>query len=126
LQSREFSISIPGYEIHRELGNGGMGVVYLAEHEVLKHRYAIKIIEDPLTRKQGLHARLQREAETLARLQHKNIVRIHDFIQFQGGSALVMEYVEGRTLEQMIGREVGPIPHERTLPLFRQMLEAPL
>ena len=116
--------SIPSYNLISELGRGGMGIVYLAEHNVLKRRYALKVMLDLYTKNPELKERLEREAQTLALLEHPNIVQIHDYIQFDGGSALVMEYVEGRNLEQMIGREVGPIPHDRALPLFFQILEA--
>ncbi len=115
---------IPNYKVIRELGRGGMGVVYLAEHEVLDRPTALKVMVDQPARAAELRERMAREAKTMARLTHPNIVQVHDFIQFEGGIALVMEYVEGRNLEQMIGREVGPIPHERALRLFNQLLQA--
>ncbi len=101
-----------------------MGVVYLAEHEVLQRKVAIKFMLEQYARDATIRERFLREARVMATLDHENIVRIFDLVDHGKNVALVMEYVEGRTLEEMIGREVGPIPHERALPLFRQILGA--
>ena len=63
------------------------------------------------------------EAAILNKLNHKNIVKIADFIEEPEGLHLVMEFIEGRTLDKIIGKEVGPIPYEKALPLFNQILE---
>ncbi len=101
-----------------------MGAVYLAEHEVLNRQIALKVMLDQFAKNSELRERMAREARTMSELDHPNIVKVLDHLQFPGGIALVLEYVEGRDLEQMIGREVGPIPYERALPLFRQLLGA--
>jgi len=115
---------IPNYQILAELGRGGMGVVYLAEHEVLQREVAIKVMLDQYARDMTLRERFLREARVMATLDHPNIVRIYDLIDMGKNVALVMEFVDGRTLEDMIGREVGPIPHENALPIFTHILDA--
>ncbi len=95
--------SIPGYEILDELGHGGMGVVYLAEHIALKRRVALKMI---LT---GANARVQElkrfraEAEAAAKLQHGNIVQIHEVGEHEGKPYLNLEYIDGGSLDGRLG-----------------------
>ena len=90
--------AVPGYDIVRELGRGGMGVVYLAQHHELKRLVALKMILA------GAHAdaetltRFHREAEAVARLQHHGIVQIHDVGECQGRPYLALEYVDGNNL----------------------------
>jgi tetratricopeptide (TPR) repeat protein len=96
--------TIPGYEIIRELGRGGMGVVYLARDRRLKRLVALKMVlagahADPETR-----LRFRREAEAIARLQHPGIVQIHDVGEHQGRPFLSLEYVEGSNLAYQIAR----------------------
>ncbi len=86
---------IDHYEIIRELGRGGMGVVYLARDLKLARRVAIKFIH----RRHGEYAkRLMAEAQTTARCQHEHIVVIHDIGQHDGHPYMVLEYLPGRTL----------------------------
>jgi tetratricopeptide (TPR) repeat protein len=101
--------SVPGYEIIRELGRGGMGVVYLARDRRLKRLVALKMVlagahADPETR-----LRFRREAEAIARLQHPGIVQIHDVGEHHGRPFLSLEYVEGSNLAyQMAWGAVAP------------------
>lgn len=117
-------IEIPGYRIIRRLGSGGMSMVYLAEHGKLGHRVAIKVLSDVLTADETVRKRFLQEARVMASLRHKGIVPVNDFIETKNTLAIVMEYIEGRNLSDIIGREIGPIPFERALELFRQILEA--
>ncbi len=112
------------YTVEREIGRGGMGVVYLGNHKGLHRQVAIKVILEQHARDEAVRERFLREARMMATMDHPNIVKVHDLIEREDDVAFVMEYVDGRSLEQMIGREVGPIPHERALPLFRQLLDA--
>ncbi len=85
---------------------------------------AIKVMHPHLARDPRLSARFVREANLGMKLEHPGIVRVHDLVEDGGTLALVMEYVQGRSLAHMIGREVGPIPWTRARPLFEQLLDA--
>ena len=90
------------YQILRELGRGGMGVVYLARHNLLKRLVALKLIKAELSGPTGDVARFRREAEAVARLQHPNIVQIFEVGDIDGRPFLALEYVEGGTLAQKL------------------------
>jgi len=90
------------YLISRRLGSGGMGVVYQAEDKVLPRQVALKFLPDELSRVQRHMDRFQLEAQVASSLNHPNICTIHDLGCFEGKSYIVMEFLEGRTLKQMI------------------------
>jgi eukaryotic-like serine/threonine-protein kinase len=100
--------AVPGYEIISELGRGGMGVVYLARQLGLNRPVALKMILS------GEHAgpterdRFRREAESVAALQHPNIVQIHDVGEAQGRPYLAFEYVAGGSLNLILGGQPWP------------------
>ncbi len=102
-----------------------MAVVYKAHHISLDKHFAIKKLSDSLAQSAEAKERFIREARTHSRLEHPNIVKFHDILQDHatGNVYIVMEYVEGRTLAKMIGRETGPIPFEKAWPIFKQILE---
>src|SRR5688572_3296424 len=91
------------YEIHRRLGRGGMGAVYVAHDPVLGRMVAIKIFSGELDLPEA-HERFSREARSAAALSHPNIVTIHDYGEYASQPYIVMEYVPGETLGQMIRR----------------------
>jgi len=95
------------YELIRELGRGGMGVVYLAEHKRLKNRYAIKVLPEELKKDEQFIQRFHIEAGVMARLDHPNVVRVHNMGREGDTYYIVMEYIhdadgETRTLEDII------------------------
>jgi ABC-type oligopeptide transport system substrate-binding subunit/predicted Ser/Thr protein kinase len=96
------------YQIERELGRGGMGVVYLAHDEVLDRYVAIKVVNDPSLGKEG-RDRLLREARLAAQLNHLNIVAIHDAIETDDTPQIVMEYVEGKSTHDQPPRDLDQI-----------------
>ncbi len=98
----------PKFRIVRELGRGGMGVVYLAEHKEMKQLRAVKVINKELLERPGVLARFKEEIHNAARLVHSNIVIAHDAERVGGLHLLVMEYVEGESLAQVLESR-GPL-----------------
>lgn len=112
------------YEIVRELGRGGASVVYLARDRVLGREVAVKVIRDSHSADPEALARFEREARTLASLQHPNIVLLYSAKQLPGGSlALVMQHGEWTTLKTLV-REHGPMPIEGVRQVLRDVAEA--
>jgi WD40 repeat protein/formylglycine-generating enzyme required for sulfatase activity/serine/threonine protein kinase len=99
----------PDYEIIRELGQGGMGVVFLAHNRIMGLDEVLKVIGPDITENPGVFDRFQREIRAVARFQHPNIVTAHS--AFRCGESLVfaMEYVDGLDLARMV-KAKGPMP----------------
>ena len=117
--------SIGRYEILATLGEGGMGTVYRALDTRLERVVALKVIRlsqllDPQQRQQ-FSQRFAIEARATARLHHPNIVAVHDFAEEDGLAYLVMELVEGRSLQSKMA---GPIPLEETLRILKDCAAA--
>ena len=110
------------YEITGQIGAGGMGEVYCARDTKLDRDVAIKILPGAFAADTDRIARFQREARTLASLNHPNIAHIHGLEDSNGVRALVMELVEGEDLAQRIAR--GAIPVAEALPIAKQMADA--
>jgi serine/threonine protein kinase len=107
------------YEITALIGEGGMGQVFRARDSKLDRDVAIKILPHAFAADPERLARFEREAKTLASLNHPHIVAIYGLEQSADGSALVMELVEGEDLSQRIGR--GAIPLDEALPMAKQI-----
>ena len=110
------------YEVTAQIGAGGMGEVYRARDSKLDRAVAIKILPEAFAADTERIARFQREAKTLASLNHPNIAHIHGLEESYGVCALVMELVEGEDLAQRIAR--GAIPVAEALPIAKQMADA--
>src|SRR5215467_9356275 len=110
------------FEIVSALGAGGMGEVYRARDRQLDRDVAIKILPEALAADPERIARFEREAKTLAALNHPNIAHIYGVEESNGIRALVMELVEGPTLADRIAR--GPVPIDEALPIAKQIAEA--
>jgi serine/threonine-protein kinase len=111
------------YRISRKLGGGGMADVYLAEDQELGRRVAIKILHERYANDDQFVERFRREATHAAGLSHPNIVSIYDRGETNGSYFIVMEYVEGRTLKDLI-RSRGPCPIPIAIAYTRQILAA--
>ena len=112
------------YRVLRKLGEGGMGVVYLAEHILIEKKVALKILGEDFARKADLVARFMQEAKAASRIGHENIVDISDFGQTASGSVFfAMEHLEGSDLATAI-REDGPMAFSRVLPIVQQICRA--
>ncbi len=114
--------AIPGYEILEELGRGGAGVVYHARHLILNRAVAIKMLHPSLFPTEADRRRLRAEAEAVARLQHPNVVQLYEIGEAGGAPYLVLEYVDGGTLEShLAGR---PQPPRETAALVATLARA--
>src|SRR5207248_3186941 len=95
--------AVPGYEVVAELGRGGMGVVYKARQCSLNRWVALKMILGGAHADPAARGRFRTEAEAVARLQHPNVVQVHEVGEHDGRPFLALEYVAGGSL----GREPG-------------------
>ncbi len=111
------------YRIVRKLGAGGMANVYLAEDQELGRRVAIKILNDRHAGDQQFIDRFRREAQNAAGLSHRNIVSTYDRGEAEGTYYIAMEYVEGKTLKELIVAR-GPSPVRIAIEYTRQILSA--
>jgi serine/threonine protein kinase len=111
---------VAGYRIDTRLGRGGMGVVYLAEHQTLRRRAALKIIAPDLAESGDFRERFLREARIAAGLVHPNVVTVYDAGDVDGLLYLAMQYVPGQDLAQVLRdeRRLGPY---RVLDIGRQI-----
>ena len=110
------------YEIQSPLGSGGMGEVYRAKDSRLDRIVAIKVLPAHLSSDAALKQRLEREAKAVSKLSHAHICALHDIGHQDGVDFLVMEYLEGETLEHRLLK--GPLPPEQTLRYAAQVADA--
>src|SRR5574340_1272753 len=110
------------YHVEGELGSGGMGVVYQATDTRLHRSVAIKMLHDSFVRDGERVARFEREARVLASLNHANIAAIHGLEEVDGTRFLVMEFVPGKTLAELIGEK--SLKLKEALEICRQVAEA--
>ena len=111
------------YVIKRKLGSGGMADVYLAEDQELGRRVALKLLNDRHAADDQFVERFRREAQSAAGLNHPNIVSIFDRGQAEGTYYIAMEYLDGRTLKELLVRN-GPTPIPIAIDYARQILGA--
>ena len=109
----------PRYKVTGRLGAGGMGVVYRAEHRVMGRVVALKVMARRYTANKTAVERFRREVQAAARLAHPNIVTAHDADEAGGTHFLVMEYVEGVSLDRLVRRR-GPLPVATACQVIRQ------
>jgi serine/threonine protein kinase len=99
----------PDYEILRELGRGGMGVVYLAQNKLMGRHEVLKVVSGHLVNRPGVMERFLGEIRNAARLHHPNIVTAYSALRFDENLVLAMEYVEGLDLDKTV-KAKGPLP----------------
>jgi eukaryotic-like serine/threonine-protein kinase len=110
------------YEILEELGRGGFAVVYKARDVELDRIVALKVLRPALSDDPDFVARFKQEARAAARLQHPDIVVVHDATQIDGQLIIAMQYVEGRTLRDELTQ--GILPPDRVLAILEQIAGA--
>ena len=113
---------IGAFPIERELGRGGMGIVYLGRDLKLGRSVAIKVLPDAFATDPERLSRFEREAKLLASLNHPHIAAIYGLEESEGVRCLVLEYVEGDTLAERIAK--GPLPLDEALEIGRQIAAA--
>ncbi len=112
------------YRLIKQIASGGMGEIYLAEHQVLNTRCAIKLMHPKWSRDPQLFARFEREVQVLAGLSHPNSVQIFDFGYTDDGVFYyVMEYLDGSDLDRIVGSH-GALPVSQVLDILFQVAEA--
>src|SRR5712691_10079041 len=111
------------YNVVRKLGAGGMANVYLAEDQELGRRVAIKILNERHANDDQFVERFRREAKNAAGLTHPSIVSIYDRGEAEGTYYIAMEYLEGRSLKELIVSR-GPAPVHVAIEYARQILQA--
>jgi serine/threonine protein kinase len=109
------------YKIHKRLAKGGMGAVYLAENLQTRQQVAVKILTEEFSKMPGIQGRFKREASATGRLEHPNIVATIEMAQEENWTYIVMEYVDGGSLIDLIMREkkIAPV---RTVEIMSDIL----
>ncbi|MBL9137956.1 MAG: protein kinase [Verrucomicrobiales bacterium] len=118
----DFARHFPQFEILECLGRGGMGLVYKARQTLLGRLVALKILDPARARDPQFAERFQREAQALARLNHPAIVTVHEFGETHGLFFLVMEYVDGASLRDVLRQ--GRVPPQLALSIVPKICEA--
>lgn len=111
------------YKVIKRIGSGGMADVYLCQDINLRRKIALKILHNRFAQDQEFVERFRREAQAAAGLQHPSVVAIYDRGDYDGTYYIAMEYLEGKTLKEVISSD-APLPHERAIEIARQILSA--
>lgn len=114
--------SVENYRIVSVLGKGGMGIVYKAYDTKLDRYVAIKLLNSTVIDKERFIERFKREAKNQAKLSHPNIVTVYGFIEYSNLLGIVMEYVEGESLEKVIDRQ-GRLNLFDVIYILKQLLQ---
>jgi serine/threonine protein kinase len=110
------------YQVEKQLGEGGMGAVYLVQHTAMRKRFALKVLNSKTAQLPEMVARFEREAMAAAHVEHPNITVAVDFGKTDDGALyLVLEYLEGQRLRDAIA---GPLELRRALHIARQIASA--
>lgn len=111
------------YEILSLIGQGGMADVYKAKDTILNRIVAIKVLRDKLSQDAMAIVRFQREASAASRLSHPNVVDIYDVGEYEGMHYIVMEFIRGRTLKELIAQR-GALDVDEAIGIMKQLVSA--
>ncbi|HJZ47370.1 MAG TPA: serine/threonine-protein kinase [Roseiflexaceae bacterium] len=114
--------TLGSYTILERIGGGGMATVYKAYQPAIDRFVALKVVRVDIAAEPQFRERFNREARTIARLEHRYILPVYDFGEAEGVPYLVMRYTDGGTLHDVIGR--GPLSPQRTIRYITQVVEA--
>ena len=109
------------YEIIKTIGEGGMANVYLAEDTILERKVAIKVLRGDLSNDEKFIRRFKREALSVSNLSHPNIVEVYDVGEEDGNYYIVMEYVPGTTLKELILKR-GALHYVEAIDIMKQVV----
>ena len=115
-------MKIPGYQIEHEIGHGGMATVYLATQQSLGRKVALKVMSPALAADRTFGQRFQREAHTVARLSHPNIITVHDIGSVEHYHYIALEYIEGGDLKARLAQ--GALAPEEALGIIGKIAAA--
>lgn len=115
---------ILNYRIETLIGKGGMGSVYVASNLHINQKVAIKVLNTNLAANASIHERFRQEANNLLALDHPNIVKFLNFVENDEGLFIIMEYVDGITLDDFITQKEGLFVEKRAYEIFDQILSA--
>ena len=116
--------TINNYLIERKLGEGGMGDVYFARHNRIDRAVAIKVLHQNLFANESIRNRFKNEANALIKLTHANIVKIYDYVEQDSLACLIIEYIDGYTLDDYILKVSGPLSARKATYIICEVLEA--
>lgn len=116
-------MTLGNYKLLEKLGEGGMATVFLANHELLGSKVAIKLLSEDYLSNKNIRNRFLAEAKSLASMSHRNIIKVTDLIDQSTYVAFVMEYVDGITLKEYIEQKAS-LSDTEIKKIFLQMLEA--
>lgn len=119
LQGSDFIFNVGSYRILDHLGSGNKGNLYLAEHRAMKRQVALKLLNQEKAQSRLSLERFYREGRITASLNHPNIVKLYDFAEEGDQPCLMMEYVEGQTLAQILNT-TGQFHYEKAINYIRQ------
>ena len=114
---------LASYEILSRVARGGMGVVYKARHVYIDKIVAIKVLDQSLTNREDLISRFRTEAQSLARVDHDNVIKVIDILEDKGLLFTVMDFAEGRNLRALV-KSKGPLPADIVMSVACQTAEA--
>ena len=115
-------MTISNYKILNPIGQGGMAVVYLAEHNILQKPVAIKILNKDFVHNDNIRKRFLAEARNLFGMSHPNIIKVTDLIDDGDTVAFVMEHIEGESLKEYLDKK-GKLSEKKIKEIFAQMLD---
>src|SRR5438034_7623765 len=121
-ESPTINTNISHYRILSKIGEGGMGEVYMAQDTKLDRKVAIKFLPESLMADERARKRLVREAQAAAKLDHPNICAVHEVSEEDGRSFIVMQYVEGETLD--VRMKLKPLDFSESLSIASQVADA--
>ena len=110
------------YEIVKSIGEGGMANVYLANDTILDRKVAIKVLRGDLSQDEKFIRRFQREALSVSNLSHPNVVEVYDVGEEEGQHYIVMEFIEGKTLKQLLNKR-GTLTLSEVIDIMNQLTD---
>ncbi|MCB9894788.1 MAG: protein kinase [Planctomycetes bacterium] len=114
---------LASYEVLARVARGGMGVVYRARHVYIDKIVALKVLDPALAQREDLIERFRTEAQSLARVEHENVVKVIDILEDKGVHFIVMDFAEGTNLRVLV-KENGKLTGDELLSVARQTAEA--